>query len=221
MDYLGLALYAEGPTDYNFLCPLLARLGEDVCTRDAEHAVEASEGLRLAHTPAADEASRVERIVRAAREARNAWRILFVHADGAGDPERKRKEQAQPAIDRLYQEHADARLGVAVIPVRETEAWAIVDGDALRSVFGTTLSDEALGLPSSAGVAEGAPDPKALLNTAFNATHPSGLRRRRGVSPMLNALGEQVSLPRLRGLAAFSLLEHELRQALRQLSIVK
>ncbi len=21
MDYLGLALYAEGPTDYNFLCP--------------------------------------------------------------------------------------------------------------------------------------------------------------------------------------------------------
>ena len=125
------------------------------------------------------------------------------------------------AIDRLHQEHADARLGVAVIPVHETEAWAIVDGDALRSVLGTTLSDEALGLPSSAGVAEGTPDPKALLNTAFNATHPSGLRRRRGVSPMLNALGEQVSLLRLRELAAFSLLEHELRQALRQLSIVK
>ncbi len=221
MYYLGLALYAEGPTDYHFLCPLLARLCEDVCTRDAAHAVEVSEVLRLDHPPAADEASRVERIVLAAREARNAWRILFIHADGAGDPERKRKEQAQPAIDRLHQEHADARLGVAVIPVRETEAWAIIDGDALRSVLGTTLSDEALGLPSSAGVAEGAPDPKALLNTAFNATRPAGLRRRRGVSPMLNALGEQVSLPRLRELAAFSLLEHELRQALRQLSIVK
>jgi hypothetical protein len=80
-----------------------------------------------------------------------------IHADGAGDPERKRKEQAQPAIDRLYQEHADARRGVAVIPVRETEACAIVDGDALRSVFGTTLSDEALGLPSSEGIAEGLP----------------------------------------------------------------
>lgn len=221
MYYLGLALYAEGPTDYNFLCPLLARLCEDVCTRDAEHAVEVSEVLRLDHPPAANEASRVERIVLAAREARNAWRILFIHADGVGDPESKRREQAEPAINRLYQEHAEARLGVAVIPVRETEAWAIVDGDALRSVFGTTLTDQELGLPSSARVAEGTPDPKALLNTAFNATHPTGLRRRRGVSPMLNALGEQVSLPRLRELAAFSQLENELRQALRRLSIVK
>lgn len=221
MDYLGLALYAEGPTDYSFLCPLLARVCEDLCTRDAAHPVEVSEVLRLDHPGAAGEASRAERVVLAGREASDAWRILFIHADGAGDPESKRREQAQPAIDRLYQEHAETRLGVAVIPVRETEAWAIVDGDALRSVFGTTMTDQALGLPSTAGVAEGTLDPKALLNTAFSATHPSGQRRRRGVSPMLNALGEQVSLPRLRELAAFALLENELRQALRRLSIVK
>ena len=35
MQYLSLALYAEGPTDYRFLSPLLQRLCEDICLRDA------------------------------------------------------------------------------------------------------------------------------------------------------------------------------------------
>ena len=35
MHYLGLALYAEGPTDYYFLRPLLPRLCEDICLRMA------------------------------------------------------------------------------------------------------------------------------------------------------------------------------------------
>jgi len=221
MHYLGLALYAEGRTDYSFLCPLLARLCEDICTHDAERAVEFSEVLRLDHPASANDAPREERIVVAASEARNAWHILFVHADGSGDPARKHQEQVQPAIDRLRQQPFGKGLGVAVIPVRETEAWAIVDGDALRRVFGTTLTDDQLGLPGSPNAAEAVPDPKALLKTAFQATQPSARRRKQGVSPMLNALGEQVSLKRLRELAAFSSLEHELRQALRQLLILK
>lgn len=221
MYYLGLALYAEGRTDYGFLCPLLARLCEDLCTREGEQAVDVSEVLALDHPASANAAPREQRIVEAALEASGAWKILFVHADGAGDPERKRQEQAQPAIDRLRREYADEGFAIAVIPVRETEAWAIVDGDALRRVFGTTLTDDELGLPRSPSAAEAAPDPKVLLSTAFIATHPSGRRRKQGVSPLLNLLGEEVSLPRLRELAAFSALEGELRQALRQLSILK
>ena len=33
MQYLGLALYAEGSTDYQFLCPLLLRLCESACAQ--------------------------------------------------------------------------------------------------------------------------------------------------------------------------------------------
>ena len=110
--------------------------------------------------------------------------------------------------------------GVAVIPVRETEAWALVDGDALRNIFGTTLTDGALGLPPSAGAVEAVSDPKDSLNRAFATTHPTGRRRKQGVSPLLNALGEQVSLPLLRQLTAFVSLEDELREALRQLRIL-
>ncbi len=46
MHYLGIALYAEGPTDYYFLRPLLQRLCEDICLRESPHSVEVWRGAR-------------------------------------------------------------------------------------------------------------------------------------------------------------------------------
>ena len=220
MHYLGLALYAEGPTDYYFLCPLLRRLCEAISANDSPHPVEFSDVLALDDPVRLKGDSREERIVGAAKAARGAWRILFVHADGAGSPPAKRAQQVQPALDRLRRELSDEGIGVAVVPVRETEAWAIHDGDVLRRVFGTTLDDAALGLPSNAAGAESVLDPKANLSAAFKATRPSGPRRKQGTTPMLNALGEQVSLERLRMLSAFRALEAEVRHALKELRVI-
>ena len=110
---------------------------------------------------------------------------------------------------------------MALVPIRETETWAIWDGDALRQVFGTTLSDQDLGLAVNANLVESMADPKAALNQAFHATQPSARRKKQGVSPMLNALGEQVSLERLRQIAGFARFEAELKQALRHLKILR
>jgi hypothetical protein len=161
MHYLGLALYAEGPTDYYFLCPLLRRLCEDICAQEANQSVEVTDVLPLDHPVTSGEASREIRIRDAARLAGGAWRIIFVHADGSGDPGRMREQLAQPALDLLRQEFQGKGLGVAVIPVRETEAWAIADGDALRRVFGTTIIDKDMGLPRTAKALESDADPKA------------------------------------------------------------
>lgn len=220
MHYLGLALYAEGPTDYYFLRPLLQRLCEEICVNNSLHPVEVSEVLPLDHPLTAKEAPREQRILAAAKEARGAWTIIFVHADGAGDPERARKHLTQPAFELIQQELAEEGRGVAVIPIRETEAWAICDGDALRYVFGTTLTDEQLELPRSPQAVESDLDPKATLNKAFFLTSPSGRHKKQGVSPMLSALGERVSLQRIRHLTAFSSLENELKQALKHLMIL-
>lgn len=221
MHYLGLALYAEGPTDYYFLCPLLQRLCEDICAQEANQPVEVSAVLQLDHPVASNGASREIRISDAAKLAGGAWRILFVHADGSGDPGRMREHLAQPALDLLRQESAGQGLGVAVIPVRETEAWALADGDALRRVFGTSLCDMEMRLPRTARALESDSDPKATLDAALSITQPSGRRRRQGISPLLNALGEQASLQRLRELHAFSSMESELKQALKQLQILQ
>jgi hypothetical protein len=221
MHYLGIALYAEGPTDYYFLRPLLQRLCEDICLRESPHSVEFSEVLALDHSDRVKNEFREVRILEAAQAARSAWRILFVHTDGANDPARAREQLVQPALALLQQEMAEEGCGVALIPIRETETWAIWDGDALRQVFGTTLSDQDLGLAGNANSVESMADPKAALNHAFYATEPSARRKKQGVSPMLNALGEQVSLERLRQIAGFALFEAELKQALRHLKILR
>ncbi|WP_288023762.1 DUF4276 family protein [Thauera sp.] len=221
MHYLGLTLYAEGPTDYYFLRPLLLRLCEDICLNEANQSVEFGEEVVSLDDPARIKGgSRDERIVEAAREARGAWRIVLIHTDGAGSAERARATCAQPAIDRLAQELPNDGVGVAVVPIRETESWALADGDAIRRVFGTLLSDDALGLPHNAAGVEAILDPKKALDDAFLKTNPTSRKRRQGASPMLNALGESVSLQRLRLLTGFQALEHELRRGLEALGIL-
>lgn len=220
MHYLGLALYAEGPTDYYFLQPLLLRLCLDICLHHATRPVEFSEDfIGLDDPDGLKGASRPTRIVEAAKQARGAWRIVFVHTDGAGDPVRAREQLAQPALDLLTRECAADGVGVAVIPIRETEAWAPADGDALREVFSTTLDDAQLDVPAL-GAVESILDPKKRLEQVFLATNPSKRSLRQGTSPWLGALGTTVSLDRLRQFAGFRTLEAELTQALQQLRVL-
>ena len=219
MRYLGLALFAEGPTDYYFLRPLLQRLCEDICAREARASVEVSEVLGL-DDPDNERRSRAERIALSAEMAKGAWNILFIHTDGANDIRRARAQLIQPGIDLVRREMGEEVASVGVVPVRETEAWVIVDGDALRCAFGTELSDIELGLPVIRDV-EAVVDPKSVLQRAFNATNPSNRRLRQGISPYLNTLGEQVSLNSLRDLSSFRLLEDEICAALRGLGFLR
>lgn len=220
MQYLGLALYAEGPTDYYFLRPLLQRLCEELCANEASEPVDVSEVLSLDHPEELHEEPRDQRILAAAKQAQDSWRILFVHADGANDPVRSMHEQVEPALNVLKASFNDDCVGVAVVPIRETEAWAIADGNAVRAAFGTELTDAQLGLPARRAV-EAVADPKAVLLSAFLATNPSGRRRKQGTSPYLNTLGEAVSLHHLSELDAFDRLVSDLRVALQQLKILR
>lgn len=216
MRYLQLALYAEGATDEYFLSPLLQRVCEQVCAAEAVEPVEVSAVLGLRHREEVNDERRAERILSCATEAAGAWNVLFVHSDGGSDMQLARRQRVQPALDLLHRDFQNGR-GVAIVPLRETEAWAICDGDALREVFGTTLPDDALGVPVPPHTAEAVRDPKAVLGQAFALTRPGGIRRRRGVSPMLGALGQHISIPTLRRVPAFQAFEGELTAALRQL----
>src|SRR5436309_6511041 len=147
MRYLGLALYAEGPTDYRFLPSILLRLTNDLCLRGASEVVEVSDVQALDTPEEHREADRATRILEAARSVRGAFSILFVHADGGGDPEAAFQERVEPAARRIHENTKGGERVVAVVPVRETEAWALTDGDALRGAFGSTLADSTFGLP--------------------------------------------------------------------------
>lgn len=220
MRYIGLALYAEGPTDYAFLPPLLLRLATELCACEGRSAVDFSPVEPLNHPREADELPREQRIVHAAERHRGAWQILFVHADADSDPRAARAERVDPALRALGEAFGGEGLGVGVIPVRMTESWLLQDGDALRAVLGTTLSDKDLGLPPSPRAVESALDPKSLLDGAFRRSRPSPRRLRQGMAPMLAALGEQVSLQRLEALPSFAALRDDLRSAFADMKVV-
>ncbi len=219
MHYLGLALFAEGPTDHRFLRPLLYRLCDELCL-GSRTPVEVSEVLEL-HTPSGlRDRPRAERIAGAAESASDAWRVLFVHADADGDDVAARVERVEPALKTVRERLGNGRHGVAVVPVRSTDAWALADADALRRVFGTTLTNVALGVPSLPRDVERLADPKSTLALSFDTTRPPRSRARSGVAPYLDRLGDEVSIQALRQLAAFKRLESDLMVALQELQIL-
>lgn len=214
MRYLGLALFAEGPTDHRFLASVLRRSTEAICLHEARDVVEIGDVLRLRPPAQAGGRDRGTRILEAAREAGDAYSVLFIHTDGGGDPDSAARERIEPAVQRIASELARSREGiVAVVPVRETEAWALADGDALRESFGTLLDDTGLGIPARCRDVEGLRDPKRTLERALESVVGTRQRRRKA-SDFLDAIGERVRLACLREIPAFQRFERNLRAAL-------
>lgn len=215
MSYLGLALVAEGPTDYRFLSPVLYRLTEDLCLSFGVTTIEVGPVTALELDQRVG-LSRAAQIVEAARASSGSYHVLFLHTDGGGNHEAALRDRFEPwsrALEEL--ERRDERA-VAVVPVREMEAWALCDGDALREAFGSNLNDERLGLPRRAADIEGTRDPKQVLQRAYERVFRPR-RPRRSVAATLEAIAERVRLEQLRLLPAFARLEEDLRGVLQEL----
>jgi hypothetical protein len=211
--YLVPALVSEGPTDIRLLEPLILRaLEERLAT--APRLVEIQVPfLDLAPVNRSNDA-----VLVAAQHKVDAFDLLFVHTDGKGNPEGARAARVTPIARAIGAAACGRSIGcVGVVPVHETEAWALSDGDAIRAVFGTTKSDLELGLPGTPRAIEACTDPKAVLLRVY-VTALGGRKRHRPGKPVpLRLLGERIALDRLRLLANFRIFESELAQSLRQL----
>lgn len=218
LPYLGLALYAEGPGDHRFL--------DGIIRRSVEHAlvslgltVDVSEIQRLAISQSD---RREDRIAEGAVGIQGAFHLLFVHADGNGDRERAISERVIPGANRVLAElGTQGRRVVPVVPARETEAWAIVDGNALRRVLSTQHTDAELGVPNQPREVETVADPKAIFGAAVTTARGG----RRGIRPrppgvFLERLSEEIDLQVLREVPAFQSFEHALKDALQDLGYV-
>ncbi|MEV0294689.1 hypothetical protein [Nocardia sp. NPDC050710] len=107
--------------------------------------------------------------------------VVVVHrdADGAG-PEHRRNE-----IVGATTSVAARAVAVPVIPVRMTEAWLLLDEDAIRRVAGNPKGRKDLGLPSRRRL-ESVADPKLLLQQCLLTAADSTGRRREQVAKRFN-----------------------------------
>lgn len=203
---LSVGLFAEGSSDYDFFRPLLRRVLEDLCSQGTPVLIGDAVALRGTGD------RREDKIDDAVARARDAIDLVVIHADGAGQPDRIRGQQIEPGRRRS---EALGIPAVGMVPVREMEAWALCDGEAIRRTWGTRLDDGTLGIPSRAADVERITDPKATLN----AIHAMVVRARgrTAVTTHLPRLAEELSLARLRLVPAFIAFEADCRSALERL----
>jgi hypothetical protein len=103
-----------------------------------------------------------------------AFDIVLVHRDSESqDPAPRYREVVEGAAAAGF----DGSV-VAVVPVRMTEAWLLLNEGAIREVAGKPTGTVPLGLPTPAE-AERLADPKALLQDALvRASETAGRRRK-------------------------------------------
>jgi hypothetical protein len=208
MRHLVPGFFGEGPTDRRFLEPLLARLSRDLL-RVSRHEIE----IHSFVCPISDDRT-IGAVIKAIQGFINSIDILFVHADGKGQQDKTFAERIGP-IAAAYD--TERLIVVGVVPIHETEAWALADGDALRRSFGTTLSDSDLGIPGGAGEIERLVDPKQHLRDAQRRAMGGRRHRRIRNELPLPLLGEAIGLDQLRRLPAFRRLEEDTKAALSDL----
>ena len=131
--------------------------------------------LSTIRDPGQGRGSVLERKIHAILSNESEIDLLFIHrnADAAGFEDRSREIAEALRNPEFETDHAP------VIPVRTTEAWILLDEDAIRRVAGNPRGRQPLNLPRPARV-EREVDPKRTLETALTtASGHSGHRLRK------------------------------------------
>lgn len=146
-------------------------------------------------------------------DARDAFHIVFIHADTGG-----RSLEAQIANrSRAYCQAMHARCNwpparcIIISPRHETEAWILADPEAVASALGYVGPPASIGLPAEAREAEHLVDPKAVLNAAANQIR--GRRRPFEIRRLFPAIAQRQSLAP-RQTQSFAMFEADLAAAL-------
>lgn len=196
MKYVCAGLYAEGPSDYRFLLPLVDRLLAELTAGMAPVELAATVGI---DAPRQAPARRADRIAAAMREYAGQCTVFIVHTDGAGDPDAATRERIEPARATV----PPGTALVACVPVREIEAWML----ASPAPFTTLVRGASPTLPAQP---EKEPDPKRALHDILTAMQ---LRQRLG-SDYHAFFGANAELADLRRLPAFRAFESALAATL-------
>lgn len=134
--------------------------------------------------------------------------LLFVHRDADKQSPQYRHDEIGQAVG--------GRLHVAVVPIRMTEAWLLIDERKIREASGRVSGVEDLGLPPLARL-EAEDRPKEKLYRALRVAHGATGRRAKSFHPpaAIHRLANLVEdWSPLRRLSAFQRLEEDTRRAL-------
>jgi len=220
--YVALALACEGSTDYEFLGPLLARHVETLIAEDGEENVEI--GSVIPVLPSGRFGNSREGVSREFAEGRIFADILFLHTDGGGDAKGAHQYRVDP-LRSVLAELGETPSLVAVVPVRETEAWMLADSSAIESTLG--LNAGVVQITEKPKNVDSILDPKSELRRIAQVVEANSGRRRnirrRGdrVNRLYSTLAADVKFHLLREVPSFVQYETSLRSILVEKGLIK
>lgn len=218
MRYVSWAAVYEGPSDALYLDVLLPRLIREVVAREGTSLVDVPDvpAVRLGSSGRS-----IDAIAEEACRFRDAFDIIFIHADtggrGLAQGLANRSDAYCTAFTQVCNWPTDRC--VTVTPNHETEAWLLADNRAVTAALGFTGDPTDVGLPPDPAAAERLGDPKQVLAAAVEAV--AGRRRRQSVSNLFPAIAQRQRLDVLRRAASFAGFEARLRVALAALGCLQ
>ena len=201
--WIGPAFVSEGPTDDRFLAKIVGRAIEDLCAARFADVVLIGDviPIRARGGPASVDAS-----VDALIENAGSFNLVIFHHDMGANPDRVEREWLAP-MRQAWSGRGTGEPLVFMLPVRESEAWALADGDALRATFGVSWSDSVLGIPAQRRRVAAEPNPKQVMRRITERVSGRSIDYH-------SRLGELIDLSKLDEVEAYSAWTAELCTAL-------
>jgi Domain of unknown function (DUF4276) len=214
MTYLSWAAMFEGSTDRTYFEVLIPRLME---------AMTLAHGTRNSTIPLNPVVilprGASEKVAQVACDQREAFHLVFIHADTGGRNLEAGLARRSCAICNAMTSICDwpAERCIVVAPRKETEAWLLADPQAITSALGYTGLPDTIGLPAHAKAAEALADPKVTLNDAMKQVRG---RRAVNIQQIYPAIAQLQSWDALRRSDSFRKFESDLRVALAHIGCV-
>lgn len=221
MNVLVLGLYAEGPTDYDFLPPVIRETAMQIL---AQHEQFEMDTLVLPIEPLKDpKKNRNKNILHAARSA-SGYHALIFHTDADDDTQDKAlSERFQPACRLVRRAKGQVcKVLVPIIPVQAIEAWMLADYELLLKEIGTDMSVHDLGIPEKAKHVEQISKPKQRLEEVVRIAYAGRSKRHREIDTrsLYLPMGEKISLERLNEVPAYRKFVDDLTQSLIDIDLI-
>jgi Domain of unknown function (DUF4276) len=215
MTYVSWAALYEGATDQAYFELLIPRVMEDIITKHgARHStIPPAPAVKL-------QRGAVEKVAREACRARDAFHLVFIHADAGGRAlEADLEDRSVRYCDAMHAlcTWPPVRC-ITISPRHETEAWILADPRAVIEALGYLGSPASIGLPGNANQAERLGDPKSVLAAAV--TQVRGRRRPFDANQIFPAIAQRQALANLRQARSFAAFETSLLAALADLGCV-
>lgn len=219
-NFILAGLFTEGTTDVRFLSSVVERTLQDVafdCTGDIETKLEIikidKKNLNFN-----------QQVLEASKVAFDKFGIilLFIHTDSDNDDdELVFNSKINPAIQELLlqDEKFYCREMIAIVPVKMTEAWMIVDRQLLKNEIGIDKTDAELGINVNP---EEINDPKTHIENIIRLSKEERTKRKRGkglqIADLYQIIGQTIELSELEKLTSYMKFKNSLILKLQELN---